>query len=208
MTQYLSPFPHHWQGETVAILANGPTLCQTDIEKLKGRCRVIAINDSYRLCPWADVLYGADWDWWQHHEYAQGFDGERWTVNMGKPGWARLAYSNGLKVIKGIKEVRLSDDRETLYTGNNGAFQAMNLAIMSGAKKIILLGVDMQHIDGKSHWFGDHPKKLKQTRNFGIFRECFRKVRRELELRGIEVVNCSPRTTLNCFRKEKLDEVL
>lgn len=208
MTQYLSQFPRRWQDDIVAVLCSGPTLCQEDIDKLLGKCKVIAVNDSYRLCPWADVLYGADWDWWRHHGYCREFKGERWTQSIGRPDWPREAYSNGLKVLRGVREVRLCDDNETLYTGNNGAFQGMNLAIMAGAKKIILLGVDMQHIDGKSHWFGDHPQRLKQTRNFGIFRECFRKVRRDLELRGIEVVNCSPRTTLNCFRKAKLEDVL
>ena len=207
MIQYLSSFDHSWRDDTVAVLCSGPTLCQSDVDKLRGKCKVIAVNDSFLLCVWADVLWGADWDWWRHHEYCQGFEGERWTQSIGRPDWPQEAHRNGLKVLKGIREVRLCTDRQTLYTGNNGAFQAMNLAVMAGAKRILLLGVDMQHIDGKSHWFGDHPAKLKQTRNFGIFRECFRKVRRDLEQRGIEVVNCSPRTTLNCFRKAKLDEV-
>lgn len=216
MSPCISSFPHRWQDDVVAVLCSGPTLCQEDVDKLQGKCKVIAVNDSYLLCPWADILWGADWDWWRHHEYVQGFEGERWTTHIGRPGWAQEAYSNGIKVIRGLQDTkdkntkgaRLPDDNETLPVGNNGAFQALNLAVMSGSKRIILLGVDMQHIDGKSHWFGNHPAKLKQTRNFGIFRECFRKVRRDLELRGIEVVNCSPRTTLNCFRKVKLDEVL
>ncbi|MGA4815964.1 hypothetical protein ACPA9J_15885 [Pseudomonas aeruginosa] len=34
------------------------------------------------------------------------------------------------------------------------------MAIARGAKRIILLGYDMQKTNGQSHWHGDHPKGL------------------------------------------------
>jgi len=42
---------------------------------------VLAINDAYRLAPWADWLYACDDRWWRfHHEaVAAGFQGECWT---------------------------------------------------------------------------------------------------------------------------------
>lgn len=208
MSLYMSRFDYDWRGETVAILASGPTLCQSDIDKLIGKCRVIAVNDSYRLCPWADVLYAADYKWWKVHGYVHGFAGERWTQSIGSSVWPRQAASEGVKVIRGARQTRLPNDRETLYVGNGSSFQAMCLAVMAGAKRIILLGLDLQVIDGRRHWFGDHPDGLCNKSNYGLLREPFRQVAKDLELLGIDVVNCSPRSTLNCFRKDKLDEVL
>ena len=214
MTQYTSAIPYCWQDETVAILASGSTLCQEDIDKLQGKCKIIAINDSYILCPWADVLYASDCKWWNVHDYVREFKGDRWTQTIGRPDWPRMAHSHGINVVKGAQRInrelicRLSDDRDILYTGNNSAFAAMNLGIMAGSKRILLLGVDMQVINGKRHWFGDHPKTLKNKGGYAHFRKCFKKVRKALELRGIEVVNCSPRSTLSCFRKAKIDEVI
>lgn len=34
---------------------------------MRGKCKVIAVSDSYKLAPWADVLVSSDAAWWRHH---------------------------------------------------------------------------------------------------------------------------------------------
>src|SRR3990167_1144446 len=56
-----------WAGETVAILGGGPSLTPWQAEACRGACRVIAVNTSYWLAPWADLLYFSDEVWWCWH---------------------------------------------------------------------------------------------------------------------------------------------
>jgi len=55
--------PRLWPGETVFIIGGGPSVRGQNIEALRGR-RVIAINSSYLVAPWADYLIFADERWW------------------------------------------------------------------------------------------------------------------------------------------------
>jgi hypothetical protein len=68
--------PPEWVGETAAILASGPSLTREQCEAVRGKAKVIAVNnqaidtdcDGVRvpaMAPWADVLYAADAKWWQ-----------------------------------------------------------------------------------------------------------------------------------------------
>ena len=56
--------PPIWRGATVVCLGGGPSLTAADAAQCRGRARVIAINDAYRLVPWADLLYFCDYRWW------------------------------------------------------------------------------------------------------------------------------------------------
>ena len=49
-----------WAGDTCCILATGPSLTPAQAEYAKGKARVIAVNDAWRLAPWADILYACD----------------------------------------------------------------------------------------------------------------------------------------------------
>ena len=49
-----------WAGDTCCILATGPSLTPDQAEYAKGKARVIAVNDAWRLAPWADILYACD----------------------------------------------------------------------------------------------------------------------------------------------------
>jgi len=68
--------PPMWSGETVAIIAGGPSAVDADLESLRGRCRVITINNSHLLTPWADILWFCDSRWYTWHKDAvDKFDG-------------------------------------------------------------------------------------------------------------------------------------
>lgn len=98
------------------------------------------------------------------------------------------------------------DDR--IATGKNSGYQAIGLAHLFGAARVILLGYDFQRTGGKSHWHGDHPSDLGQGGNFGVWATEMAKLAEHAVERGLEIVNCSRATALRCFPLQKLEAVL
>ena len=64
-----------WTGKVCAIVASGPSAKSAPISLLRDKAKVIVINESYQLCPWADVLYGCDAQWWRLRSGVNGFRG-------------------------------------------------------------------------------------------------------------------------------------
>ena len=200
--------PNRWANQTVAIVASGPSLQQAQVAKLKGKVKVIAVNDSWRLCPWADILYAADRAWWLHHEYVTQFTGERWTQQQGHVAWPQEAKDAGLKVVVSAHKPGISFDPALIHTGKNSGFQALNLAVLLGATEILLLGIDCTTLDGKTHWFGDHPGKLMKKSPYGVFKQAFTDSSQALDRAGINVINCSERSALTCFKKGRVEDYI
>lgn len=93
-----------------------------------------------------------------------------------------------------------------IHAGLNSGYQAIGLAYELGAAKIILIGFDMQHTGGKTHWFGDHPKGLTNAHGIKNWIPGFTALAKGLEFQGIEVINCSIETALTCFKRAKLED--
>lgn len=87
------------------------------------------------------------------------------------------------------------------YNSNSGA-QAINLAYLLGASRIILLGYDMG-ATGNTHWFGRHPKGL-STGRYGNYIPEFTRLAADLSNEGVEVINCTRKTALTQFRRADL----
>ena len=140
-----------WQGQTVACIASGPSLTKEDCDAVRAAgWKTIVTNTTFRLCPWADVLFGADGSWWREYstEIAATFHGKRVTsAPSGKTFQAETMH--GQTWISTL--------------GNSGA-TAIVLAGVTGAARIVLLGYDCQKTAGKDHWHGDHPKHLGNAR--------------------------------------------
>src|SRR5690349_21512799 len=62
-----------WPNSEVAILASGPSMTPkiadlvADWKSKAGNRKVIAINTTFKLAPWADVLFACDLPWWNHY---------------------------------------------------------------------------------------------------------------------------------------------
>lgn len=196
-----------WCGMTVAILASGPSLESESLDALHG-LPVIAINDSWRKYPDAEILYACDPPWWKHHGGVPEFAGERWSQHRGPVSWPAEAAAMGISVICSAPLPGISTDPAVIHTGSNSGFQALNLAILGGAKRILLLGYDMQATGGKAHWFGNHPGSLNRSSPYDVFRKAFCDAADQIAKLGIEVVNCSSETSLTCFPRVALSDAL
>jgi hypothetical protein len=186
---------------TLAVcIANGPSLTSEDVEYCRGRAKIYAVKESVTLCPWADVLYAADTDWWERHQGYADFKGERWTVS------AEAGLKWGINVIDYDSALKWSDTPGLLATGGNSGFQALNKAVLDGASKVLLLGFDMGHEPGKpKHWWTG---KIKRETRASHYHEWIPKFNAAAPLIQVPVVNVSRETRLECFPRLGLRDVL
>lgn len=95
--------------------------------------------------------------------------------------------------------------------GNSGA-QAINLATLWGARRLVLVGFDMckAKVDGteQEHWFGAHPKGLLNHSDYGQFVRGMGRMAADLHQDGVEVLNCSPISALPYWRKVTMEQAL
>lgn len=195
--------PRIWPGETVVCIGTGPSLTPADVEYCRDRARVIVVNDAYTLAPWADALYACDAKWWKWHRGAPGFEGLKYTLEQ-KVVPPPVLYP-GVERLRNFGRAGLSLDPEGLKVGFDSGYQAINLAVLLGASRIILLGYDMRS-DKKDHFFGAHPDRTKP--NFGMCLQAYQALIEPLRSAGVSVVNATRKTALTCFPQMALEDAL
>lgn len=202
----------YWPGSTVLVIASGPSLTKEDCNfgeawhRRNEDHRAIVVNTSYQLARWADVLYACDGRWWNefYHRVVSEFTGELWTQDKN----AAMKFPK-LKLIESENGQGLNKRPGTINQGSNGGYQAVGLAYLAGAAKIILLGFDMREDKGRQHWHLDHPGRLHSFANFSIWIQHFRRLAVDFQkVPNFQVVNATRRSDLDCFPKVALEEAL
>lgn len=219
-----------WVGKTAVLLAGGPSLTPEQVALVKvshdkGDTKVIAVNDTYLLAPWADVNYFADSRWWEWQTagvskpligLTAGEVCERFATFAGQK--CSIQRSGANIVDEKVHILRnftfpnhghgISLDPGALVTGRNSGYQALNLAVLAGSRRIILLGYDGRPAaDGRRHWFGEHPK-ASPIEVYEEMRKTFAAGEAPIAAAGVVVYNCSPGSGLDNFPKCDLSEVL
>jgi hypothetical protein len=151
------------------------------------RLASIAVNSSFQLAPWADMLYGADAGWWRHHsQTALKLAGIKVTAQDS-------CEFRAVHLLKNTGSAGFDPNPANIRTGGNSGYQAIHVAIHAGASRILLLGFDMRG----GHWHGDHPEPLTNPgpAEFARWIDRFD----ALNGRGPEIINCTPGSALRCF---------
>jgi len=112
----------------------------------------------------------------------------------------------GVYLLHNAGERGLSAERNALATGGNSGHQALNLAVLAGATRIALLGYDMGHAGGRTHWHSGHPGRTDEAA-FQRFRAAAATTVAPLAALGVEVINCSG-GMLECFPRAPIESVL
>jgi hypothetical protein len=186
-----------WRGRTVVCIASGPSLTAEDCELVRQSGHpTIVVNRSYRLAPWADILFAMDAYFWQEHIAeinASSFRGERW-------GYVRCP-----------KEYNVIATKGALYPtgwGNSGSF-AISLGVVTKPMRIVLIGYDCQFgADGAKHWHEDYPENMGNAHSIKRWPYQFELVAKYAREHGVKVVNCSRSTALSCFERGDLEKEL
>lgn len=184
-----------WRGRTVACIASGPSLTQEDCELVhEAGLPTIVVNTSFRLAPWADMLYAMDANWWHeyHREVREKFAGPLW-------GYARVPHAYGVTSTMG-------KIYPTGY-GNSGSY-AISLAVITKPMRVLLLGYDCQFTDGRKHWHADHAEKLGNAASIKRWPYQFSLVSKYAESHGVKVINCSRATALGYFDRMNLEDAI
>jgi hypothetical protein len=197
-----------WRGETCFILGGGPSLIGFDFERLRGRGRVIAINRAFEYAPFADILFFMDLKFYKmcHEDPArlakwEAFKGYKIFLNlMGRK--VEDCYS-----VRSLGRHGISGSLKAgIYHGNNSGTGALGLALCMGARPIYLLGYDMRHEGGRSHFHDGYgapqPERVAQS-----FIRDFERAFKPLKGRG-GIINLNPRSGLRMFPFSTIDEVL
>jgi hypothetical protein len=183
----------------VVCIATGPSLTPEDVAFVQGKAKVIAVNDAYKLAPWADVLYACDSRWWRWHHGVKSFTGPKYALDRSAAKWP------GVTSLRHTGPTGLETDPTALRTGKNSGYQAINLAVHLGAKRIVLLGYDMKRGEGgKEHFFGHHPLHTRSP--YSEFRRRYETLVEPLKAIGVTVVNCTRDTALDMFPRQSLAE--
>jgi hypothetical protein len=195
-------------GSTVVCLGTGPSLRAEDVSYCRGRAKLLAVKDAYRLAPDADVLYSGEIRWWrywaQHDPDGLAAIPLRYSVDGQAHPWATILQNSGID--------GLETDPSGLRTGENSGYQAVGLAVHLGASKIVLLGYDFMANNGKLHFFGNHPYQTVPTGQlahaFHRFMAHFATLVEPLKRMNIAIVNATRETALTCFPQMSLAEAL
>jgi hypothetical protein len=141
-----------WKGETVYIVAGGPSLHDFNFSRLTGK-KVIAVNKAFMFVQDCDVIYWTDsrfYNW-----YKKEIDALSCLKYTPSPHPINMADDVVLLRSAGGRIIDLSTERIT--AGNNSGFGALSLALKMGATKIYLLGFDMGFKGSKTHFHDGYP---------------------------------------------------
>lgn len=193
-------FSREWEGETAFIVGGGPSVKTQNLDVLRGR-RVIAINTSFRVVPFADFLIFSDARWWKHYySEASQFSGRIVSV-------AANVASNRLLMVKRQRPPGLATAPDTLAVKFTTMTAAINAAAHLGAKRIVLTGADGRIVNGQCHHHGPHPWKQLPG--------CWEKQRQDLaslvaplKSLGVECLNASPGSALGLWPVVSLESCL
>lgn len=186
-------------------MASGPSAKTVPLDMARCKAKVIVINSSWRLAPWADMLFACDAKWWNYYEGCPEFAGQKLCIE-------KIACDRwGLDYVTCKKP----DDRfyhgpkGTIGWGGNSGFHCINLGVQFGVKRILLVGYDMR-VDRGAHWHGDHPSGLHNPTppNARKWVRSIDGAAKEIGKAGVEVLNCSPISALRNYPKVKFEDAL
>lgn len=205
-----------WNGGTCCILAGGPSLRGFNAQRLFPRFHVLAVNDSWRIAPWADVKYFCDAEWWRSQVRFNriALDGVTpFSRAMCAGLWVSGSDASDVVGNKAVHCLLLTGERgleldpSGLRHGNNSGYQAINLAVHLGARRIVLLGYDMR-VGARSHWHDEERPDDFASVLACTMLPCFDSLVDPLRAAGVEVINATPDSALRCFPTASLESLL
>lgn len=226
--------PPIWQDGTCFILGGGPSLLRQFnvpeklVQEIMANKRLphtiadyfssiqamhcIGINNAYKLGNWIEVLFFGDCGWYNVYRFVLA----RLSIlkvtccdRFAKPD--KLCDGIKYQMRDRQKPFGISNDPTKVCWNNNSGAAAISLAAHFGVKRIFLLGFDMCSDEKRiTHWHGSHhPKDTKKPiPPYERHKKGFPFIAADAKEMGIEIINCSPVSTLTEFPKISIKEAL
>lgn len=194
-----------WTGEDAFLIGGGASLRGFPFKRLEGH-HVIGCNDAFRLgasiCP---ICHFSDAAWWQKSKH-----------DLLAYGGVMISSAPSIKNIKEQRFYHVHREKHGLHDGDRIGWNystgaaAINLALLFGARRVFLLGFDLQLVNSQSHWHRCHKKVTKES-SFVRFMRGFDDVFRTLPqvFPGREVINVTNgESRLNHFPMVAIPELI
>jgi len=195
-----------WKGERCFLLGGGPSLIDFDWGLLRGAGRVIAVNRAIERAPWADMMFSMDsrlYRWYHEERNLMPREAlDAYDRFKGIKVWLdshHYKFRSDVYLVNWIGKVGVSRKlSKGIYSGGNSGFAALSLAVALGCNPIVLLGYDMGHSHGLTHWHDGYAVRScdPSTRTWV---QGFEKIAPALAEAGVQVVNANPNSNIRCF---------
>ncbi len=155
----------------------------------------ITVNTTYLLARDAEIIYACDAVWWA--KYPDALDGPGLKVAMEAVPGTYPPTPDAVSILRNSGRTGFEPNPWALRTLNNSGAQAIQVAAHAGAARILLYGFDLRG----EHWHGPHPRGLVNQKASSLARwvTLYRGLAEALAARGVEVINCTPGSALDCF---------
>lgn len=204
-----TPLPS-WMDQDVYLIGGGPSLCKFDWAQLKS-LNTIGCNQAFKLgSSICKICTFGDYNFWQKYgtelDFFDGWVATNYLVG-GAPDWLHFFKRQN----EGLSTTELA------WNGNTGC-SAINLALMLGASRVLLLGFDnggMEPVNSsaelasRSHWHNDRIE-VPTPAHYERFATGFFAVAEALPVvfPGKRVVNVSNGSSkLKCFAIQSFEDV-
>lgn len=198
---------------TVFVLGGGQSMDDFDWKSLPpSQC--IVLNKAHRFMRDAAIFFFADHLYYERNKAPHG-DNDFWKFNGEHIlTTADIEISENSR-IKRVKLEREGFSVESDHIGcpserpRNTGWQAINLAYLAGARKIVLLGYDCKPGQFGSGASWAHPSTPGQEVYERYINE-FNELAEAIKESGVdlEIINANPDSALECWPKCKIEEVL
>jgi len=232
--------PRMWEDGECWIIGGGPSIIQqfgipADVEK---RVRegeddpsayspwlapihnkhVIGVNAAFLIGDWIDMMiFGDNKFYLAFHEQLARWKGIK--VSCHKKFRSEDYRGCGIKYLaKHRRTIGISPNPSTVCWHSNTGAAAINLAVHTGVKRIILLGYDMKTDGtGNQHWHmlykgltssGKTKRPILMKSPFQRHLLGFPAIAKDARKMGVEIINASPDSAIEVFPKVKVSELL
>lgn len=196
-------------GRDVFVIGGGPSVKNIDLSLLKNE-KIVCLNNAYQLFEHATMLFWCDESWVCNH-----LD----TINSHPCTIRFTARHNGGNYLE--KDIRTTANASVLkrtgdfgfdpnldhVKGNNSGALILNFLSNLKVNRIILLGYDMDMTQG-THWHDGHGLAMVPSIYDELFIPSIESMVSSIKQLGVEVINCNPKSKLNCFTKKDFREFM
>ena len=190
----------------VYVVAGGPSLRGFDWRRLDGR-QVVAINRAYEVLPDAAMLWWSDAGFWRRNRQPIHAHRAPLKATVALPE-DRFAYPLDVTIYRATGVDGFDGTTGAIRHGCNSGYAAIHAAAGLGARRIVVMGLDMRHEGAMTHWHTGHGMLHVERTLRDRMLPHFASLAAALSARGVEVVNASPASLVDCWPKAALDDVL
>lgn len=197
-------FPN-WFHDICVVVASGPSASSIDLTQAIGRTKFVAVNNSWKLAPWADFLFAADHKWWQACNGCPEFKG--WKVTSDRRA-VDVKEWNLFRIVALLADDRIQTTGSLIGWGGNSGFQALNMVVHFKCSRIILVGFDATTKFGL-HWHDPHPGAENPTPSKTLrWQRSIDGAYSVLSDIGVQIINCSEKSRLKKYPKMSFEDAL